>query len=225
MPAPGLADGFAPGIGARIRLLADRVGSRGKAARAARVSEDMVYRYMREDSLPSFGAMANLAHAAGASLEWLATGDGSMLLDGVGSGSEFVAVPRYDVGAGGGSSSKVAKRQHGVGACAFRRDWLHRQGLIADELAVIQIMGDSMSPTIRDGALGLVDRSQQRAGKDGVYILLLKNHLVAKRLQADFSGGIYIRSDNPAYREQHLTPEQAANLDIFGRVIWVGSKI
>ena len=183
-----------------------------------------MYRYMREDSLPSFGAMVGLAHAAGASLEWLATGAGAMLLADEKSEAEFVMIPIYDVAAGEGASKSV-KRKTEAGICAFRRDWMRQKGLPIDNLAVVNITGDSMSPTIRDGSLGLVDMRQQRVNENGIYVLILDNRLVTKRLQSDFSGGIYIRSDNPAIREQHLTPEQAESLDIFGRVIWVGGEI
>lgn len=205
-------------------MLADRMDSRASAALAAGVSEDMLYRYLREDSLPSFAAMVGLAHAAGASLEWLATGTGAMLLVGEKSEAEFVMVPIYDVAAGEGAGKPV-KRKTDVGICAFRRDWMRQKGLPIDSLAVVRITGDSMSPTIRDDSLGLVDMRQQRANENGIYVLILDNRLVTKRLQSDFSGGIYIRSDNPAIREQHLTSEQASSLEIFGRVIWVGGEI
>lgn len=65
-----------PGIGTRIKLAAGRIGSRKSAAYAAGVSEDMLYRYIREKRAPSFGAMAGLTAAAGVSMEWLATGEG-----------------------------------------------------------------------------------------------------------------------------------------------------
>lgn len=68
---------LAPGIGARIRLAAERIGTRAKAAKAAGISNDMLYRYIREQSPPSFSAMTGLALSAGVSLEWLATGKGS----------------------------------------------------------------------------------------------------------------------------------------------------
>ena len=200
------------------------MGSRANAARAAGVSEDMLYRYMREDSLPSFAAMVGLAHAAGASLEWLATGTGAMLRDNAKPGPEFVMVPHYGVEAGGESSVAVVPKP-GLGTCAFRRDWLLKKGLPPDDLAVIQIAGDSMSPTIRDGALGLVDRRQRSATENGIYILLLDNRLVAKRLQSDFSGGLYVRSDNPAIREHRLTADQITSLKIFGRLIWIGGEV
>src|SRR5690554_4229066 len=66
----------APGIGTRIKAAADRIGSRTKAASAAGISDDMLYKYIREQSNPSFSAMAGLAAEARVRLEWLATGEG-----------------------------------------------------------------------------------------------------------------------------------------------------
>ncbi|MEX0745285.1 MAG: helix-turn-helix transcriptional regulator [Phycisphaeraceae bacterium] len=68
---------LAPGIGTRIKHAAEIIGTRSKAAQAAGVSDDMLYRYIREQSPPSFSAMAGLTSSAGVSLEWLATGEGS----------------------------------------------------------------------------------------------------------------------------------------------------
>lgn len=67
---------MAPGIGSRIKFASDRIGARKSAAAAAGVSDDMLYRYIRERGAPSFAAMAGLAAAAGVRLEWLATGEG-----------------------------------------------------------------------------------------------------------------------------------------------------
>ena len=39
------------------------------------------------------------------------------------------------------------------------------------------------------------------------------------------TGGVFIRSDNPAYREQHLPADLAANLTVVGRAIWAGGKL
>lgn len=64
------------GIGTRIRAAADAIGSRAEAAAAAGVSDDMLYRYIREESPPRFEAIVGLARRAGMSLEWMATGYG-----------------------------------------------------------------------------------------------------------------------------------------------------
>ena len=75
----GIGTGFpnlASGIGTRIKTAASKVGTRASAAKAAGVSDDMLYRYIREQSPPSFSAMSGLAAAAGVRLEWIATGEG-----------------------------------------------------------------------------------------------------------------------------------------------------
>ena len=82
-----------------------------------------------------------------------------------------------------------------------------------------------MSPTISDGSLALVDTRKERVQEDGIYVLMVDGHLIAKRLQADFRGGVYIRSDNEAYRDEHLNADEAANLYISGRVVWAGGEI
>lgn len=64
------------GIGTRIKFAAERVGARKSAAKAAGVSEDMLYRYIREQASPSFAAMSGLALAARVRMEWIATGEG-----------------------------------------------------------------------------------------------------------------------------------------------------
>ena len=137
---------------------------------------------------------------------------------------EFAMIPRYSATASMGAG-RVAMEGEEVGRMAFRRDWLRREGLTERNLVAITLVGDSMAPTIRDGALCLVDTGEDHVKADGVYILQLDGHLIAKRLQPDFSGGVFIRSDNPAYREQHLTAEVAASLRVVGRAIWAGAKL
>lgn len=137
---------------------------------------------------------------------------------------EFALIPRYNATAAMGAG-RVAEGIEEIGRMAFRRDWLRREGLSPRNLVAITLVGDSMAPTIRDGALALVDTSECVAISDGVYVLQLDGHLMAKRLQSDFSGGVYVRSDNSAYREQHLSADLAANLRIVGRAIWAGGKL
>lgn len=64
----------AAGIGTRYREAADAIGSREKAARMSGVSPDMLQKYFREASSPSFDVAARLCFAAGKTLHWLATG-------------------------------------------------------------------------------------------------------------------------------------------------------
>ncbi len=85
--------GISPGFGDRVKAAADLVGTRAEAAAAAGVSEDMLYRYIREECPPSFSAMAGLSHHSGVSLDWLATGRGWMMVPGL----EMIGAVLHDI--------------------------------------------------------------------------------------------------------------------------------
>lgn len=140
-------------------------------------------------------------------------------------GNEYSLVPQYDVEISAGHGRPGLEHEVEIGKLAFRRDWIRQKGLIEKDLVVVRITGDSMSPTIRDGALALVDTRRNDIQQDGIYVLTVDGHLVAKRLQSDFKGGVYIRSDNTAYREHHLFTDEAATLHVIGRVIWAGGEV
>ncbi|MGH8039192.1 MAG: hypothetical protein ACRES5_05590 [Pseudomonas sp.] len=64
----------APGIGTRISDLSKRIGTREFVSNVIGVSAPQLQRYIREQNAAPFEAMARLCLAAGASMEWLATG-------------------------------------------------------------------------------------------------------------------------------------------------------
>ncbi len=160
--------------------------------------------------------------AQGINANWLLSGVGPMLLreNSGNMADEFALVPRYDVRAAGGGGAFVHSEQV-VDHLAFRREWLHQQGLIAGRLALIEATGDSMIPTIASGDLVLVALDQVN-GADGVYVLRRGNTLVVKRLQLLQTGELQIISDNPAYAAETIAPERVQNVQILGRVRWVG---
>lgn len=224
---------IAPGIGKRIKAAADAVGSRKKAAQAAGVSDDMLYKYIRETSTPSFAAMVGLARAAGVRLEWLATGEGEMMRsmrDHAGPSAdietEYALIPLYDVRAAAGHGAFVDGEQI-IDFLAFRRDWLWRE-LHAREgdLYLIEVDGESMEPTLRSGDVILVDRrSAQAVPRDGIYVIRMDHTLMIKRLQRLPGGRLRVSSDHPAYEPYELRADEAGDMAIIGRVVWVGRRV
>jgi phage repressor protein C with HTH and peptisase S24 domain len=140
-------------------------------------------------------------------------------------GADFTMVPRYGVEASAGGGS-IIERESEIGRIAFRNDWIKQKGFVAKDLVVIRITGDSMEPTIKDGALVLVDTRQENPKADGIYILQNDGHLQAKRIQIDFiNTGVTILSDNPSYSPVPLDKNQVERLYIIGKVVWAGQEV
>lgn len=137
---------------------------------------------------------------------------------------EFALVTVYDVHASAGHGASVEHEQP-ISELAFRLDWLKKEGLNAKTLAAITAAGDSMEPTIYDGALLLIDKDQRQVSGDAIYVLRLDGHLYAKRLQRLHDGSVRISSDNQAYADERVDRDHARDLDIIGQVVWVGHRM
>jgi phage repressor protein C with HTH and peptisase S24 domain len=222
-------------LASRIRKCADLVGSGDALAQKAAIPRRTLETYLAGKAEPKAGRIAAIAKAAGVNLEWLATGEGPMRREDVEQAKalaeqekdlwQFELVPRYEVEAAAGGG-RVVERESEIGRLAFRKDWIRQKGWQPKDLVVIRIIGDSMEPTIKDGALALVNTAEEMPAADGIYVLSIDGHLVAKRLQLDLAGGgIYIRSDNPAYETQHLSSREVDDLFIVGRVVWAGQEV
>jgi len=197
-------------------------------ARNCGLAEGTVRGYLRGDSYPTLDKLALISAASGRPIEWLATGAEPerppVGMDAEDIVEEFALVPLYDVAASAGYGSLV-EQERIESQIAFRRDWLRREGLKPKDLAAISAIGDSMEPTIRPGALLVIDNSQRTIGNDDVYVLRLDDHLLAKRLQRMINGSVRVMSDNPIYKEEIVPPDMVDKLDVVGRVVWVGQKL
>lgn len=137
----------------------------------------------------------------------------------------FILVPRYDVSAKMGSGSVVHSEQI-VDHLAFRAEWVRTElGTSPKNLILISAIGDSMEPELRAGDLLLVDCSVEHVRQDAIYAIALEGELRIKRIQRLFDGTLIIKSDNPSYTPEQLTPIQAEQLRIVGRVVWSGRRM
>jgi phage repressor protein C with HTH and peptisase S24 domain len=149
-----------------------------------------------------------------------ASNDGAITID----GDDYARVALYDAraaaGAGGVGRDLVTHR------LLFRQQWLRSvTSAPIEELAVLEIDGDSMEPTLRSGDHALIDRSEcMPRRKDGLYVLRAGDGLQVKRVSAHpVTGLLTIASDNPAYKSYgDIRP---ADVEIIGRVIWIGRRM
>ena len=86
-------------------------------------------------------------------------------------------------------------------------------------LHALHVKGDSMEPTLEDGALMLVDSSKTHIQKGGIFVLEHEAGLLVKRLLSRCDGGVEIASDNPHYSPYILCAQELATLRIHGEVL------
>ncbi len=133
----------------------------------------------------------------------------------------FIMVPRYDVQASAGAGALIHSELV-VDYLAFRQEWVSKMGLNRQMLALIEVHGDSMEPSLCNSDLILIDRRASELSVDGIYAIQHRGHLLVKRIQVKLDGTVIIKSDNPAYEPEVLGPEEAESLVVVGRVVWFG---
>ncbi|SEJ46334.1 Phage repressor protein C, contains Cro/C1-type HTH and peptisase s24 domains [Pseudomonas linyingensis] len=181
-----------------------------------------------------------LAKATGYRAEWLAIGMGpkqELVTQEVGGTYEshrtpheddYALIPQYaikgDCGAGYLNGHVEVK-----GGLAFKRDWLAKMRVKADNLYVIYADGDSMEPYIFEGDVVLFDGSDTEPRDRQVYAIRRPDGGISiKRIIQQLSGAWMIRSDNPdktAYPDEPVSQATLHEMPILGRVIWRGGGI
>lgn len=133
---------------------------------------------------------------------------------------EWADIPRLPLGASAGPGTLPAE-EIPSGRLRFNHRWLKGQGLEPAMLTVIEVEGDSMEPTLRDGDEILVDRTP-RPLRAGIHVIRLDDVLLVKRLEPGPGGTLGVISDNAAYPRLERA---AGEVEIVGRVVWKGGRL
>ena len=86
-----------------------------------------------------------------------------------------------------------------------------------ENVYMLQVEGDSMTPTLNSGDWALADTSQNFISSDGLYLIRMASGLAVKRIQSGLND-ITIKSDNPAYGEINAN---VGEISVLGRVIYI----
>jgi phage repressor protein C with HTH and peptisase S24 domain len=89
-------------------------------------------------------------------------------------------------------------------------------GLGNTELEAIHVDGESMEPTLQDGSIVFVDRTQTNINKDGIFIASTTAGLFIKRIRQRADGMVELISDNRNYSPEVLAPDEVS---IVGKVV------
>ena len=88
---------------------------------------------------------------------------------------------------------------------------------MTDRLAVIEVQGDSMEPTLRDSDTVLLDMRTPELRDGDIYTLRRGEDLLVKRLRLQGPNWL-ITSDNTSYPVELLDEDT----QVIGRVVWLG---
>lgn len=161
------------------------------------------------------------------SFRWLAEGKGPEDDD---ASSEFETVPMVEsfYHGGDGDGMNAANVPRFIKNLSFRRDWLEYEGLRAETLKVAMVHGDSMSPSLQEADVILVDKdvnSLARVKNGTICALTVDGKPLVKRVFKQDMGGVLLRSDNGAYQDISLAESETGRLEIIGQVVWSGGRI
>lgn len=215
---------FSPeAIGTRIEELAARLGGKRELANLSGIHETQLYKYIKGANAPSIAVAVALAQAGNESLDWLLLGKGSAQAASAPAIDEdaYSYVPLYDARCSAGNGA-WNERSRVLVNLSFTSYSLRKKGLTPSDLACLRVDGDSMTGLLEDGDTVMIDQRRNALEGEGVYVVLLDDHLYAKRLQRQFDGSVLIISHNKEYQPMTVPKDRLAELHIIGRVVWAG---
>lgn len=193
-------------------------------ARKTGVSVQTLKRY-EDGSSPSIDIARKIADAFAVSLDWL-SGRSELRNSSFGlqrTAGDFVNLPRFDARASAGRGL-VAVNQMPIGEVAFARDFLRNLGANPDYCYVLEARGDSMWPTIPDGALLIADASKTEVDDGRIYHFNVMDRVLVKRARWSMDGKLHLTSDNIAagYPSEEFTADRIDELRVGGRIMFTG---
>lgn len=131
-------------------------------------------------------------------------------------GSPYISAPRFDILAAAGGGSPMGEEVI-TGYLGFTKEWVRAQQLMVEKIAVIEVNGDSMEPTLYDGDTVLLDLSPPEPRDGDIFTLRRGDELLVKRLRRQEAGWLIV-SDNIDYPVESVDD----SVSLVGRVVWVG---
>lgn len=214
-------------------------------AKRAGINDTSMRAYLK-DTMPGLDKLVAIADASGVTLDWLARGmepksitggdaaghvsmpsagqGGMLMIQQAGSTEGFALVPRLDIQASAGNG-RIAINEEPLEYLAFQAAWLRGRGINPASARILTARGDSMEETIRDGDVLLVDTSIDRVRDNSIYVVILGDMVLVKRIHGRINGSLQLISDNPRYPAEEVPKGEVDQLQVAGRVAWYGRSI
>lgn len=213
------------------------IPSQSALARASSVPQPTINRILKGVGKkgPEAHTLAQLAMACNVTFEWLHEGIGSMErtprsdaqspeLEAIrvravdDDSDEFVYVPMIEMRLQAGIPGFQADPEFNEGMrLSLPRTWIDQKRLNPSKLIAMKVKGDSMYPSLKDGATVIVNTADREKVDGSIYAINYDGKALIKRLERD-AGTWYLASDNPAPEFRRRTARDNETM-IVGRVV------
>jgi len=143
--------------------------------------------------------------------------------DNVVSLEDYKQIPEYGIEASAGGGALIDE-EHIVRQWPFDASYLSNYvGLTHSNVAIVEVRGDSMEPTLRSGDRVLVDLNDKHIAQPGIFIVYDGNGTVIKRVEkVPGQDRVILISDNPLHGRYEIA---ANDIQVAGRVVWKAGRL
>ena len=201
------------------------IKNQSQLARELDVGRAAVSLAKRKDSVPARWIL-DLSARFGLNPLWLEQGKGfprpeAALAAAAEDGACYEEIPkvRARLCAGGGSFETEGQVE---GYYSFRSDWLNHRGNPAN-MVLMEVIGNSMEPEIKEGDMVLIDQSRTDVLSGGIYAVGVEDTVMVKRVER-LPGTLVLRSDNVDYSPIHLSGDELDNVRVIGQILWASRE-
>ena len=197
---------------------ATEIGSLAQLAELLQVNRSAITQARKKGSVPAAWKL-RLFKKLGLNPDWLEGGAGPPIIKpGLDGADDFHSVPKVQARlcAGGGS---FEMDPHVKGYYSFKKEWLSRKG-VADQMVLMDVFGNSMTPEIKDGDTVLVDQAQKDILAGVIYAVGIDDTIMVKRIEKH-PQKLVLLSDNSEHAPIYLSGEEIESVRIIGKVLWI----
>ncbi|MBI5598922.1 MAG: helix-turn-helix transcriptional regulator [Deltaproteobacteria bacterium] len=215
-------------LGDRIKYIRDDILKINQSAfadmlgfsRIATISD-----YEKNKRNPDISTLCKIANLSSISLDWLLTGKEPIFISGAEKSpgandigkpiyfEEYMTVEVYPMASSG--RPREFPKGEAIGAVSVpKRDF--KAGVVA-----IRVEGESMSPTILDGAIVGIDTTDRHLLSGKLYAVWLNYEGVTIKRVFVYPDRIVLKPDNPTFPETAIPTGSAGDEFIIGKIKWV----
>ncbi|NLD37582.1 MAG: transcriptional regulator [Desulfatiglans sp.] len=196
---------------------ASPIASQTDLAKTLNLSRAAISQQCKKNNVPKSWIL-ELSQKYNLNPEWLVKGVPPINLSQDNFHDKFVEVPKVVARLSAGHGSFETEPEHKE-FYSFRKDWLSKKGN-AKEMVLMDIVGNSMEPELKEGDTVLIDQSQKAILAGAIYAAGLEDTIMVKRVEKRPNKLVLI-SENSNYQDIVFEGEEMNSVRIIGKVIWI----